>query len=157
MSQYGFSESRAVGGWNRRTEDWLFLETSTPSETMAGQEGRVPCSPSTHSLAHDGFSFFPFSKLVLVFENCIQRNGFHCGIFVDTLLCFPHLSPSSAALPDPWCDGPIVISCHIGSITFFPPHPQPFFMISFLPFPLSPLNFMPYTQNSLCIYTYIHN
>lgn len=104
MSQYGFSESRAVGGWNRRTEDWLFLETSTPSETMAGQEGRVPCSPSTHSLDHDGFSFFPFSKLVLVFENCIQRNGFHCGIFVDTLLCFPHLSPSSAALPDPWCD-----------------------------------------------------
>lgn len=60
MSQHDFSESRAVGGWNRRTEDWLFLETSTPSETMAGQEGRVPFSTSIHFLAHAEFSFLFF-------------------------------------------------------------------------------------------------
>lgn len=95
MSQHDFSESRAVGGWNRRTEDWLFLETSTPSETMAGQEGRVPFSTSIYFLAHAEFSFLFFQ--ISFFLTAYKEVGFIvafsyrlCFIGLSLLLCCPH-------------------------------------------------------------------
>lgn len=144
-------------GWLEQKDRRLVVSGDFYPKWDYGWPGRKSALQPLHTFPGSWWIFFlSFFQISFSFWKLHTKKWVSCGIFIDTLLCFPHLSPSSTALPDPWCDD--LLWFHV-TLVLLPSSPPPpgFFMISFLPFPLSPLNFMPYTQNSLCIYTYIHN